>query len=156
MVSTMVVGDSDASANGGSMKTISNTPVADESHCKLSAAITVAPSADNNCLASCRHRTAWALRSNKTQTPAPRDNASNPNAPLPANRSRQRAAGNTGISQLNSVSRIRSPVGRRPSPSGKCSLRPRQRPPMIRTRLSRCTCVLEDRVGGCLRKGNSY
>ena len=45
---------------------------------------------------------------------APRDAASKPSAPVPANRSRQRRPSRSWPSQLNSVSRTRSGVGRKP------------------------------------------
>ena len=64
---------------------------------------------------------------------APRDNASNPSAPLPANRSRTREPGSIGCNQLNRVSRTRSGVGRKPGRSSTGSRVPRHRPPMIRT-----------------------
>src|SRR3546814_8597467 len=50
--------------------------------------------------------------STKQQLAAPRDSASMPSAPLPANRSRQRAPSIRGASQSNRVCRIRSGVGR--------------------------------------------
>ena len=62
---------------------------------------------------------------------APRDRASNPSAPVPANRSRQRAPGMTVASQLNKVSLIRSGVGRRPGWCATGNLRPRHCPPII-------------------------
>lgn len=71
--------------------------------------------------------------STKQQWAAPRDKASMPNTPVPANKSRQRAPGSRGASQLNKVSRTRSPVGRRPGASGTGICRRRQSPPMIRT-----------------------
>src|SRR5690606_13593260 len=69
----------------------------------------------------------------RTADPAPRDSASSPSAPLPANRSSTRAPGTAATSQLNSVSRTRSDVGRNPSISATGNLVPRQRPPMTRT-----------------------
>src|SRR5690606_6706974 len=61
------------------------------------------------------------------------DSASRPSAPLPANRSSTRAPGSIGCNQLNSVSRTRSGVGRRPWRSATGRRVPRQCPPMIRT-----------------------
>src|SRR3984885_259772 len=78
-------------------------------------------------------RTDSADCSTNTARAAPRDSASRPSAPLPANRSRQCAPAICGASQLNTVSRTRSGVGRM-SPSGKRQVRPRQLPPMIRSR----------------------
>ena len=63
---------------------------------------------------------------------APRDSASSPSAPLPANRSSTRAWSMRGCSQLNRVSRTRSGVGRISTPAGNRSRRPRCRPPMMR------------------------
>ena len=77
-------------------------------------------------------RAAVTSRSTNVACAAPRDSASSPSAPLPANRSRQRAPCARVPSQLNSVSRTRSGVGRSPSLAGKRSLRPRQLPPMMR------------------------
>ena len=56
-----------------------------------------------------------------------------PNAPLPANKSRQRAPSIIGASQLNRVSRTRSAVGRKVWVDSNDIRRPRQRPPIIRT-----------------------
>ncbi|MEA3175870.1 MAG: hypothetical protein QOF42_3281 [Gammaproteobacteria bacterium] len=84
---------------------------------------------------SCRARAAaWAVSTNTTSR-APLEMASSPNAPDPANRSRQRAPTMQSCSQLNSVSRTRSGVGRNPGRSGKFTRRPRHSPPMIRTEL---------------------
>src|SRR6185312_9265865 len=51
----------------------------------------------------------------------------------PAKRSRQRAPGTWGASQLKSVSRTRSGVGRISGDGGKRRRRPRQTPPMMRS-----------------------
>ena len=64
---------------------------------------------------------------------APREAASKPRLPVPANRSRQRAPSTREPSQLNSVSLTRSGVGRRPSTGGNRSRRRRHVPLMIRT-----------------------
>jgi hypothetical protein len=69
----------------------------------------------------------------KSTQPAPRESASMPSAPVPANKSRQRAPSMIGASQLNSVSRTRSGVGRRPGASGTSSRDRRRLPPMMRT-----------------------
>ena len=61
-----------------------------------------------------------------------RDKASNPKAPVPANKSRHRAPAISCINQLNKVSRTLSIEGRRPGLSNTGSLRPRQRPAIIR------------------------
>ena len=63
---------------------------------------------------------------------APRDRASSPSAPLPANKSSTRALSMRGCSQLNRVSRTRSGVGRISTPAGNRSRRPRCRPAMMR------------------------
>src|SRR5262245_52346428 len=71
--------------------------------------------------------------STKSTCSAPRDSASSPSAPEPANRSRTRAPGNHGPTMLIHASRTRSPVGRTWSPGGAVIRRPRQRPAMMRT-----------------------
>lgn len=83
---------------------------------------------------SCKARKTVRLRSTITTSAAPRDVASNPNIPLPANKSRQRLPLRFCPSQLNKVSRTRSGVGRRPSASGNPTQRLRWVPPMMRTR----------------------
>src|SRR5690349_8286025 len=65
---------------------------------------------------------------------APREAASKPSAPLPAKRSRQVFPLKSCPSQLNSVSRTRSGVGRKSLTEGKAITRLRQVPPTIRTR----------------------
>ena len=65
---------------------------------------------------------------------APRDSASSPSAPVPANRSRQRAPWIWCDSQLKRVSRMRSEVGLRPSTSAISKRRLRQFPATIRSR----------------------
>ncbi len=61
-----------------------------------------------------------------------------PSTPVPAYRSRQRAPTSESCSQLNTVSRTRSGVGRTAVPSATSMRRPRHSPAMIRTRP--CTC----------------
>ena len=65
-----------------------------------------------------RARPACACSTNTTSR-APRDSASSPSAPEPANKSRQRLSTMECCSQLNKVSRTRSGVGRSPGASGK-------------------------------------
>src|SRR3954471_16177070 len=79
-------------------------------------------------------RTERTARSFSTMTTraAPREAASNPSAPLPAKRSRQLFSSSVWPSQLNSVSRTRSGVGRRSPRSGTAMRRPRYSPPMMR------------------------
>ena len=72
---------------------------------------------------------------------APRDSASSPSAPLPANRSRQRLPSTTGASQLKRVSRTRSGVGRMPGCRGKRIRRPRHSPPIIRSSFGFLRCI---------------
>src|SRR6476646_2699271 len=67
-----------------------------------------------------------------TTRAAPREAAAKPSAPLPANRSRQLFSASVWPSQLNSVSRTRSGVGRRSPLSGTAMRRPRYSPPMMR------------------------
>src|SRR6185312_4690007 len=69
-------------------------------------------------------RAAAGSRSTKVTCAAPRDSASSPSAPLPAKRSRQRAPGTRGASQLKRVSRTRSGVGRISCEGGKRRRRP--------------------------------
>ncbi len=94
-----------------------------------------------------------ACCSTKTTVEAPRESDSSPSAPLPANRSRQRAPTMRGPSQLNSVSRTRSGVGRTSGMSGKRQRRPRIAPPM--TRMTRdcaprpCDCSPRSCGDGC-------
>ena len=64
---------------------------------------------------------------------APRDSASIPSAPEPANRSSTRASVTRSPRIENSASRTRSEVGRVASPGGACSRRPPQRPAMTRS-----------------------
>jgi hypothetical protein len=72
-------------------------------------------------------------RSTSVTAAAPRDAASNPSAPVPANRSAHRAPAILGWSQLNRVSRTRSPEGLSPGASTTSSFRPRHSPPIMRT-----------------------
>src|SRR5438445_12129575 len=82
-----------------------------------------------------RSRCADTARSCSTITTraAPRDAASKPSAPLPAKRSRQASPSRRWPSQLNSVSRTRSGVGRNPGFDGTAMRRPRYSPAMIRS-----------------------
>src|SRR5207245_7594483 len=59
--------------------------------------------------------------------------ASRPSAPLPAKRSRQLVPDTRVPSQLNSVSRTRSGVGRIAGEGGKRNFLPRHLPPMMRS-----------------------
>jgi len=68
---------------------------------------------------------------------APRESASSPRLPLPANRSRMRAPASHGTSVAKSASRTRSSNGRVPRPRGAPMRRPRSSPPMMRM-TSRC------------------
>ena len=76
-------------------------------------------------------RAAVASRSTKVACAAPRDRASIPAAPLPANRSRNLEPGRSGSRIAKSVCLTRSPSGRVPSP-GASSRRPRALPAMTR------------------------
>src|SRR5438046_432850 len=71
-------------------------------------------------------------RSTNTTCDAPRESASIPTAPDPAQRSRNWAPSIRGARILKSVSRKRSDVGRVCSDGGLFSLRPRYLPAMIR------------------------
>jgi hypothetical protein len=76
-------------------------------------------------------RAAGGARSTKVTCAAPRESASRPSAPEPANRSSTRAPGRSCCSALIHASRTRSVVGRVRSPGGAAIVRPRQRPAMI-------------------------
>src|SRR5580704_4427541 len=80
-------------------------------------------------------------RSMKLAKRAPRDRASRPKAPVPANTSSTRASSQTGAApnrpwarMLKSASRARSEVGRTALPGGAAMRRPRCLPPTIRMR----------------------
>src|ERR1035437_4748595 len=76
-------------------------------------------------------RTAVWSRSTKTALAAPRDRASMPPAPEPANRSRTLAPGSFGSRIAKRVCLTRSPIGRVPSP-GASSRVPRALPAITR------------------------
>src|SRR5271167_904245 len=104
------------------------------------------PSASAQCASSARvpsfsavatsARTRARSQSMATARAAPRDRASNESAPLPANGSSVVRPVRSWPSQLNSVSRTRSGVGRSAGRSGNPSLRPRHWPPMMRIALA--------------------
>ena len=71
-------------------------------------------------------------KSTKVTCLAPRDSASSPKAPVPANKSRHLAPTTGPESQLNSVSRTLSWVGRRPMTVANGIFLPRHSPPIIR------------------------
>src|SRR6266576_2103495 len=70
--------------------------------------------------------------STKSALTAPRESASRPSAPEPANRSRTRAPRNGRWRMENHASRTRSPVGRTASPAGVFKRRPLNSPAMMR------------------------
>ena len=76
-------------------------------------------------------------RSMNIHAAAPRESASRPSAPEPANKSMTRASSSWNPIPwrkiLNSDSRVRSEVGRVSRPEGANSLRPLQSPPTMRT-----------------------
>src|SRR3954471_4665335 len=74
-------------------------------------------------------------RSTITTREAPRESASKPSAPLPAKRSRHARSSRRWPSQLKSVSRTRSGVGRSAAAAGNFTMRLRHFPAMMRTRL---------------------
>lgn len=88
---------------------------------------------------STRQRSRFALisshicceRSTNVARLAPRESASMPTAPEPAQRSRKRASAMRGAMTLKSVSRSRSEVGRTSSDGGLFRFRPRYCPAMI-------------------------
>src|SRR2546423_6628677 len=71
--------------------------------------------------------------STKSTALAPRDRASNPRAPEPANRSSTRASGINCCKMLNHASRTRSEVGRTVRPVGVLRRRPLNSPEMMRS-----------------------
>src|SRR5438874_15434 len=71
--------------------------------------------------------------STKSTATAPRDSASNPRAPDPANRSSTRASGIDCCRMLNQASRTRSDVGRTVRPLGTFRRRPLNSPATIRS-----------------------
>src|SRR5438876_1217471 len=71
--------------------------------------------------------------STKSALTAPRDSASRPSAPEPANRSSTRAPRSGRWRMENHASRTRSPVGRTLSPDGVFKRRPLNSPAIIRT-----------------------
>src|SRR6267378_2302031 len=74
------------------------------------------------------------LVSTKSTETAPRDSASNPRAPDPANRSSTRASGIDCCRILNHASFTRSPVGRTVRPAGALRRRPLNSPAMMRSK----------------------
>src|SRR5205823_4446333 len=89
-------------------------------------------------------RAAASSCSTKVRCDAPRERASRPSAPLPANRSSARAPWVRAPSQLKSVSRTRSGVGRMAAEAGKRSFLPRHAPPMMRSVRARLPDLLAD------------
>ncbi len=76
-------------ANGGSIKTISYCLSLLARKSAASQLYTWALCAPSNCSCCLRVRAAWGFSSTKSTEAAPRDKASRPRAPEPANRSRQ-------------------------------------------------------------------
>ena len=102
------------------------------SRCRIS----TTPIAGDDCnKAKLLFKFAWAFLSfsSKITNWAPLEAASKPKAPVPAKRSKQRKPDKSCPNQLNSVSRIRSVVGRRPGKSKTVTRRLLQLPPIIRT-----------------------
>src|SRR5690554_5627841 len=133
-LSASMLGCHKFAVNGGSINTISNgaamslccsQPIA-------SMCCNRPPLAPSNARFSASALTAAGSRSQNVALAAPRDKASSPSAPEPAYKSATTAPVKCPASQLNRVSRIRSPVGRRPSHRGKFNLRPRHCPPISR------------------------
>src|SRR5580658_534123 len=119
--------------NGGSRNTTPNASVGRRRKRRASVWVTcpfVAPHSPSSRMSS---RAATGSCSTNSTCRAFLESASRPSAPLPANRSRQRAPATRAPSQLNSVSRTRSGVGRISGPAAKRSLRPRHVPPMMRS-----------------------
>src|SRR5690606_26760774 len=82
---------------------------------------------------ACSARSGPAAFSTNVTYAAPRDSASRPSAPEPANRSSTRASARSCWSALIHASRTRSVVGRVRSPGGAAMLWPRHWPAMILT-----------------------
>src|SRR6266705_1073264 len=118
---------------GGSTKTTSKRARAPRANSNASPRTTVRFAAPSFCAFSRSARSAAGCFSTMTTDAAPRESASKPSAPLPANRSRHAMPVSSRPSQLNSVSRTRSGVGLKSAASGNSMRRLRHRPPMIRT-----------------------
>src|SRR6266704_4735627 len=118
---------------GGSTKTTSKRARAPRANSNASPRTTVRFAAPSLCAFSRSARSAAGCFSTMTTDAAPRESASKPSAPLPANRSRHAMPVSSRPSQLNSVSRTRSGVGLKSAASGNSMRRLRHRPPMIRT-----------------------
>ena len=134
-----IAGSQSWSANGGSIKAISIDADERIDFESLSSHFIASVLTNLPCLAPSNFRllastAAVRVHFSSSQTwAAPLDKHSSPNAPVPANRSKQREPAIFGVNQLNSVSRTRSPVGRSPGSSIKWRLRPRHWPPIMRS-----------------------
>ncbi len=122
---------------GGSRnRTSKRTPVADSEDANFTASARTickrSPAASKRAF-SLKAAATFGDCSTITTFAAPREAASKPSAPLPAKRSRHDRPSRSCPSQLKSVSRTRSGVGRRPCASGKRKTRRRHSPPMMRT-----------------------
>src|SRR5512143_906345 len=129
---------SKSDANGGSRKTMSHV---DSSLRRKSSALDlriVQPAASSVRALACSARITAGSSSISVTSAAPRDSASKPSAPEPANRSRHRAPSIHGANQLNTVSRARSGVGRSVGRSGNASFRRLHLPPIMRTSFNAC------------------
>ena len=123
-------------AYGGSASTRSNGPRVPSSHRITSARTTVPPSsATVGQVGSRSRRSRSRSRSTNVHDAAPRESASMPSAPLPANRSATRGVDERAervASALKIASRARSLVGRVSVPGGASSRRPRAVPATTR------------------------
>src|SRR6185312_10103203 len=90
--------------------------------------------------------------STKVAEPAPRDKASRPSAPLPANRSRTRAPSRASPNMLIQASRTRSAVGRTRWSFGISNRRPPNCPATIRI----TECAVERNVRNAGQLGESF
>ena len=121
-------------SKGGSRKTASIEPGAEEaSTLKAFVRRTSTASACSFAFVARSSSTSSGSCSTSSTLAAPREAASKPSAPVPANASMQRQPSRSWPSQLNSVSRTRSGVGLRPGLSRTGSFVRFHCPPMMRT-----------------------
>src|SRR5450631_457156 len=125
-----------SAAYGGSTNTEQNfSPFSTESRCSATVTFPSSTRARSFKPKSRRFRCSAARaresRSTKVARLAPRDRASIPSAPVPANKSNT-GWGGSGPRMLNIASRTLAPVGRVVDPRGARSFRPRSAPAMTR------------------------
>ena len=113
----------------------------------------LAAAASSRVRVACSCATSAASVSAMATQVAPREAASKPSTPVPANASIQRQPVRSWPSQLNSVSRTRSGVGRRPGRSGTLSRVRFHWPPMMRISCAGLPCGCRGRASAALPLG---